>query len=657
MSLTLNSNFNDIASSLSLAYANYKPVPQVKSQSSSSVAGARVGQVKDDNSRDPSLWGEPSVLHLPTKQGNGRNAGTDSKGSGKSVGHHGCTVLDDYTPKDSIHVEFPSYNSSRSKLMQYREQMGVNGGSWFVSESWMAPSLFDCAANGKSGEYDVISGYGHSKKGIQSARARLEKHWDTWITKKDFEDMVKMGINTFRLPVGYWNFPGANFTKDTPFEKYSDVYKNSWKYIERAIYWADKNDIGVIIDLHGAYGSQNGQPHSGLSNGKVEFFTEKNMDRTRDLLIWLTRRTMNITNVVGIEVLNEPKNHDKLWSWYDSTMDAIRAIGGRAKNMPLYFHDAFSPEQGAKFAGKRDDFVVQDTHSYFVYTQQDKDMDAKSHTSQIKKQVLGALKHQSGKARGKMVVGEWSCALNSKSLSNAHNKHKATSSFCQAQTNTYRKATAGVMFWSWNMENCKQNAGWCFKSALDRYMDKTYNAWGYSGTVDGDVLSRVSKAIKAAKMPGVFAVEPGSSKSCKKGGARDALVEQSSTHSSTKHASSTHSSSKDKRAVDGALETSLPRGGGLAARARAHVMMHRRTTQIDAIKRGFSDGFVTARALAEKLMLSRIGFTQQYLADTIDLYKGGNLLEMSKKAEYEIHFKKGLKKVEKQILDTLDKDN
>ena len=121
--------------------------------------------------------------------------------------------------------------------------------------------------------------------------------------------------------------------------------------------------------------------------------------------------------------------------------------------------------------------------------------------------------------------------------------------------------------------------------------------------------------------------------------------------------SSTHSSSKDKRAVDGALETSLPRGGGLAARARAHVMMHRRTTQIDAIKRGFSDGFVTARALAEKLMLSRIGFTQQYLADTIDLYKGGNLLEMSKKAEYEIHFKKGLKKVEKQILDTLDKDN
>ena len=178
------------------------------------------------------------------------------------------------------------------------------------------------------------------------------------------------------------------------------------------------------------------------------------------LLLWLMNEVQNISNVIGIELLNEPHNDKRLWSWYSSAMDAMRKVSKQASSMPLYFHDAFNPSEGAKCVSKRSDFVVQDTHSYFVYTKQDRDMTASKHTSQIKGHVQESMSDMSSTARGNMIVGEWSCALNPNSLRSSKNQKKAMSEFCKAQTDTYLNATAGVIFWSWNMENCDNNAEW-----------------------------------------------------------------------------------------------------------------------------------------------------------------------------------------------------
>lgn len=47
----------------------------------------------------------------------------------------------------------------------------------FVQEAWMESSLFSCATGGKSAEYDILDGFGQSKKGVSSAKAYMEKHW------------------------------------------------------------------------------------------------------------------------------------------------------------------------------------------------------------------------------------------------------------------------------------------------------------------------------------------------------------------------------------------------------------------------------------------------------------------------------------------------
>lgn len=167
----------------------------------------------------------------------------------------------------------------------------------------MTPSLFKCASGKKSAELDVASGWG----GVDNARTLLEHHWDTFITNNDFQYLASIGINTVRLPIGYWNL-GPDFTKGTAFEKVGSAYQNSWPRIKRAINQANDAGLGVLVDLHGAVGSQNGQAHSGVSTGGAQLIGNSgNTNKTLNVLKFLTKELANVTNVVGIEILNEPK--------------------------------------------------------------------------------------------------------------------------------------------------------------------------------------------------------------------------------------------------------------------------------------------------------------------------------------------------------------
>lgn len=180
--------------------------------------------------------------------------------------------------------------------------------SRFVHEQWMTPSLFTCASGPQQAEIDIASGW----NGTSHAKALLENHWDTFITQKDFQYLASIGINSIRLPIGYWSL-GPLYCQGTPFEPYSDVYENSWSRVMRAISWAGESGMGVLVDLHGAPGSQNGQPHSGVSDGQQTLFGNKtNEDATVDVLSFLTQQLASVTNVIGIQVLNEPVDDPSL---------------------------------------------------------------------------------------------------------------------------------------------------------------------------------------------------------------------------------------------------------------------------------------------------------------------------------------------------------
>lgn len=181
----------------------------------------------------------------------------------------------------------------------------------------MTPSIFQCAAQPAMSEIDIARGWGST----DNARAALEHHWDSFINFSDFQYLASIGINTVRLPIGYWNL-GPDFCQGTPFESVASAYTTSWKRVLRAVNYAASVGIGVLIDLHGAPGSQNGQPHSGISDGVTGLFNSDDYKKkTVDVLKFLVKTFSAVTNVVGVQLLNEPENDPSLATFCMSTIE------------------------------------------------------------------------------------------------------------------------------------------------------------------------------------------------------------------------------------------------------------------------------------------------------------------------------------------------
>jgi glucan 1,3-beta-glucosidase len=127
---------------------------------------------------------------------------------------------------------------------------------------WITPSLFDNTGNPAIVDEWTFGQY----QDPTVARAALTNHWNTWITENDFQMIAAAGcvcwsatverllisinrLNHVRIPIGYWAYAVG------PGEPYIQGQRN---YLGKAIGWAKKYGIKVIIDLHGAPGSQNG---------------------------------------------------------------------------------------------------------------------------------------------------------------------------------------------------------------------------------------------------------------------------------------------------------------------------------------------------------------------------------------------------------------
>ena len=55
-----------------------------------------------------------------------------------------------------------------------------------------------CPSSAQS-EFDCVSSLGQT-----NANAAFQNHWNTWIVQSDISQMVSYGLNTIRVPVGYW---------------------------------------------------------------------------------------------------------------------------------------------------------------------------------------------------------------------------------------------------------------------------------------------------------------------------------------------------------------------------------------------------------------------------------------------------------------------
>lgn len=494
----------------------------------------------------------------------------------------------------------------------------------------MQSNFFSCSGGGNSAEIDILRGFGTSAAGVGNATAYYEAHWDTWITEQDFIKLASIGINTVRLPIGYWS-AGPYFAAGSDFDAWQNVYANSWRYVARAIRWAAKYDIGVLVDLHGAYGSQNGQDHSGVA-GPVNFFTAANRQRTRDLLVWITGELANVTNIVGIQLLNEPKWNSVLWPWYYNTMDAMRQVSA---TIPLYFHDAFDLNTGAAFVANRTDFVVQDHHSYYVYTASDQSQSAGGHVTDIKGSIRDQYQKQSDIARRNLIQGEWSCALAPSSLAQATNQSRAQTSFCTNQMAVYGKTSAGWHFWSYKMENCQYNGGWCFQQAIKQFLPSTFDSWGLAdktvkffnvNTTATSGLYTLTSALMELPLPSLT-------------GGVSRVIQKSRV--------GVVSPARPNRRLE-SLQNVWNLGGSLSSRAMEEAEK-RGTKTAFAQESGWSDGFRSAQIMAGTGKLSRIGFGQQYQQDSFAVRLNLAQVAKSDASAYNTNFVSGVLAAEKLI--------
>ncbi|CEL59108.1 putative glucan endo-1,6-beta-glucosidase B OS=Aspergillus oryzae (strain ATCC 42149 / RIB 40) GN=exgB PE=3 SV=1 [Rhizoctonia solani AG-1 IB] len=210
---------------------------------------------------------------------------------------------------------------------------GTNLGSWLLAEPWMFPKEWVEKMGGESCEADCSScAYSEfdlvKKLGQEQADKVFEEHWKTWFTEKDADIIKNAGLNTIRIPLGYW-------IVESLVDRSTEYYpRGGLKYLKKGLRWFKQRDIHVMLDHHALPGvASANQMFAGRCTSDVQFYTEKNYKRA---LIWagfmtaMTHTDPDWSTVFSIEAINEPIHDANLTPGYGTYqkqfVDVMRAV-------------------------------------------------------------------------------------------------------------------------------------------------------------------------------------------------------------------------------------------------------------------------------------------------------------------------------------------
>lgn len=240
-------------------------------------------------------------------------------------------------------------------VIEVPQHRGANLGAWMIPEKWMfSDDSTLWAGTDATDLYSLCTSLGQ-----EEATRRLTEHRDTWFTESDFETMANNGVNHVRLPMAYWDVDPNS----------SPYTFGGQKYINLALDWAAAHGMTVLIDLHAAPGSQNGQDHSGHS-GAINWSDPANVAWTVEVLETMAKLWGNHPAVWGIELLNEPHyslSHDLLTSFY---RDAYNAIRTHSADVHVVICSLYGPHDWTAGVLPEPQYrnVVLDLHLYTVWS-------------------------------------------------------------------------------------------------------------------------------------------------------------------------------------------------------------------------------------------------------------------------------------------------
>jgi len=239
---------------------------------------------------------------------------------------------------------------------------GVSLGGWLLLEPWITPSIFD-----NTGNANIVDEWTFGQmQDTNTAFQTLQNHWNTFITEADFQAIANAGLNHVRVPIGYWAWelgPGDPYIQ------------GQLPYLRNAVTWASNNGLKLIIDLHGAPGSQNGFDNSGHRIPFPQWQSNQNyIDLTNAIMQQIAGEFgPQYQTVAAIGPLNEPAGFDG-----SAVLNAVRAywqssyynIRASSANTLELIHDAFQPlsywngwQRPPTYQG-----VAMDTHIYQMFS-------------------------------------------------------------------------------------------------------------------------------------------------------------------------------------------------------------------------------------------------------------------------------------------------
>ncbi|KAJ6502680.1 glycoside hydrolase family 5 protein [Mycena vulgaris] len=365
---------------------------------------------------------------------------------------------------------------------------GVNLGGWLVLEPWITPSLFD-----NTGNANIVDEWTFgSLQSRATATAALTNHWNTWITEADFAAIKAAGLNHVRLPIGYWAFEVG------PGEPY---IQGQLPYLNKAITWATNHGLKLIIDLHGAPGSQNGFDNSGHRVSPPQWHSNNtNVQRTNAIIKTIASMVRdNPTNVPIIAPLNEPAGFDgsdvlavTKQYWFDSFGNIRFPFGtSQQSNTVELIHDAFQPLSfwNGVLTYPTHEGVAMDTHIYTIFSVAENQMTHAQHISTVcgKQSSLSSFdlwvivgewtpaatdcaKYLNGRGTGSRFDGSFpgstrvgSCTGQTGSASTFSASYKTfLRQFWEAQVISYEKGQGWIQ-WTWKAENADE---WSYQAGL-----------------------------------------------------------------------------------------------------------------------------------------------------------------------------------------------
>ena len=328
---------------------------------------------------------------------------------------------------------------------------GVNIGGWLLLDTILNAKLLSAADAKGQWAFDSTEG----------ALAKLTDHWNSYFTEADVQDLKSYGINSIKIPVGYWAWDNSG----TPYKQGADTY------LEKAIGWAASAGIKVWIDVSNT---------DSTTTTTAEVSPDYAMSHSLSILSKIATKYGSAdyaSTVVAIQIFSHPiatpnaeANADQ--TFISKAYSSIRSAAANPNLQVILPDGSSSPSDWIPTAqscsSTKGMFAVAEPFSE-LSCPCEQQMTQVQHIERACERGynIAGLNH----AQISIYVGEFSPATNATMNVEGWTEDVVTDvrKYVEANLEVFEAYTSGYFFWSWAQDSDEvAGVGWAFKAGIEK---------------------------------------------------------------------------------------------------------------------------------------------------------------------------------------------